>query len=70
MKEILNSQKIYIFTIRYSRDSQIFVWEPNFFLGKLYKKFFFLYTLLTHVILHIEFGLFEKLLEPMIKTYF
>ena len=59
-----------MFTIRYSQKTQISVWEPNFFLGKLYQKLFLDYTLLTLVILHTEFGFFEKLLEPMKETYF
>ena len=40
-----------------SRKSQTSVWKPNFFLGKLYQQFFLLYTLITLVILHSEFGL-------------
>ena len=69
-KNFLTLRKRYFFKIRFSRKSQISVWEPNFFLGKLYQKFFLLYTLLTMVILHTEFGLFEKLLEPMKKQIF
>ena len=45
-----------IFKIRYSRNSQISVWNTNFFLCKLYQKFFLFYTLHTLGILHTEFG--------------
>ena len=70
LKEFLTLRKRYNSTIRYSRKSQISVWEPNFSLDKLYKKFFLIYTLFTMVILHSEFGLFEKLLEPIKKPFF
>ena len=48
----LNSQKFAIREIR-----KIPYENPKFFLGKLYQKFFFLYTLITLVILHTAFGL-------------
>ena len=43
--------------IRNSRTSQNSVWKPIFFLGKLYQKYFLLYTFVTLVILNTEFGL-------------
>ena len=48
----LNSQKFAIREIR-----KIPYENRKFFLGKLYQKFFFLYTLITLVILHTAFGL-------------
>ena len=43
--------------IRNWRNSQNSVWKPIFFLGKLCQKLL-LYTLITLVIMHTEFGLF------------
>ena len=43
--------------IRNSRNSQNSVWNPIFFLNKLYQKFFLLYTFFTLVILLADFGL-------------
>ena len=46
-----------IFKIHYSRNSQKSVWQPNFFLGKLYQIFFLFYNFTARLILHTEFGL-------------
>ena len=61
--------------IRNSRNSQISVWKPKFFTGKLYKKFFLLYTLTTLLILHTVFGLIwanslTRWKRPIFKTPF
>ena len=42
----------------------------TFFLGKLYQKYFLLYTFITLVILDTGLVWIEQLLEPMKKTYF
>ena len=56
--------------IRNSRNSQNSVWKPIFFLDKLYQKLFWLYTLITLVILHTAFGLMWTTPCPMNKTFF
>ena len=50
-----NSQKIEIREVCKSQYE-----DPVFSLGKLYQKFFLLYTLITLVILHTVFGLIWK----------
>ena len=52
----LTRRNFYIFEIRISEKVDISDWNTNFFLGKLYQKFFSFYTLGTHGILHTEFG--------------
>ena len=56
--------------IRNSRTSQNSVWKPIFFLGKLYQKYFLLYTLITLVILNTEFGLIWTTPWPAEKEFF
>ena len=53
----LTQSKITIVKIRQKRSSQLSYENPTFLLGKLYKKFFLFYTLITLVILHAEVSL-------------
>ena len=59
-----------IFKIPFSRNSKSSVWKPNFFLGKLNKKYFLLYTPITLVILHTPFVLIWKTPWPDAKEIF
>ena len=56
--------------IRNSRNSQNSVWKTNFFLGKLYQKFFMPYTFITLVILLADFGLIWTTPWPNEKDLF
>ena len=59
-----------IFKINCSRNSQIPYEKLTFFLGKLYQKFFFSYTLPTQWILHAKFGSIWTTLRPNQKDLF
>ena len=53
-----------IFKIPYSRKTQISLWKTNFFVGKLYQKFFLSQSLPTLGKLHTKFGSIWTTLWP------
>ena len=53
----LTRRNFYIFENRISEEVDISDRNTNFFLGKLFQKFFWFYNLGTHGILHTKFGL-------------
>ena len=59
-----------IFKTPFSRSSKNSVWNTNFFPSQALPKFFLLYTLITLVILHTEFGLILTIAWPDEKEIF